>query len=130
MTSNLLLEILRGGDPTEKDEEEGLTWLLQQFDGVGLSLFALLNQVASLLQGFSYNGPTVTKGLNDARVLYFKVARDTLDEEDVAMAGLTLASNIWKIPATQIRRTIKGVEAYSEGDSDTPTSILFGVSPK
>ncbi|MBQ8829449.1 MAG: hypothetical protein IJ022_05085 [Burkholderiaceae bacterium] len=82
------------------------------------------------MQGFSYNGPTVTKGLNDARVLYFKVARDTLDEEDVAMAGLTLASNIWKIPATQIRRTIKGAEAYSEGDSDTPTSILFGVSPK
>ena len=130
MASNLLLEILRGGDPSEKEEEEWLTWLLQQFGGAGLSLFAFLNQSAPLLQGFSYNGPIVTKGLNDARILYLKAARDSLDEEDVAMAGLTLASSIWKIPASQIKRTIKGLEAYSEGDSDTPTSILFGAPPR
>lgn len=72
-----------------------------------------------------YQGPAGLRPVGDAIKLAKEAGQGELDS-GLRKAIINLAGSIFGLPAAQINRTITGVEALNEGDTDNPAAVLFG----
>ena len=72
-----------------------------------------------------YGGPSGTRVIGDSAKFINQASQGEVDEAFV-LAGISLISSLTGLPGAQINRSIKGTKAYMEGDTDNPTSVIFG----
>ena len=106
--------------------------LAGEFAGYWLNMFVFLRElgypVKASIQGNyygGYRGPSGTRIFSDASEMVNQAAQGEVDEAFVR-AGINLMGSTTAIPSAQINRSIKGTKAYIEGDTDNPTSVIFG----
>lgn len=128
--SELVFSLLRGDDWEDREPEDWAKLGVSATVGSLLSMFVGLREFTSVLNGYTYTGPIVGRVVNDAGRLGYALAAEDKDPSRVTQSALALMSNVTKIPAAQINRTWKGVEAYAEGETDAPTAVLFGPPRK
>ena len=114
------------GDDWDKEPEEWLKWILGSIGGTALGMFVWLRELSTLFSGFEYSGPPLARIINDAYRAVRTLGSDKAEDDSKIMAILGLVADCVKIPFAQIRRSYNGWKAYIKGDSDMPTSILFG----
>ena len=130
LLSELVFSFMRGDDWEDREPEDWAMLGVSVTVGPTLSMFVGLREASSLLNGYTYTGPIVGRAINDVGRLGAAVAADDPDAARVMRNLVSLLSNFFKIPATQINRTWKGLEAYAEGETDMPTAVLFGPPKK
>ena len=128
--SELVFSLLRGDDWEDREPEDWAKLGVSATVGSLLSMFVGLREFTSVLNGYTYTGPIVGRVVNDAGRLGYALAAEDKDPSRVTQSALALMSNVTKIPAAQINRTWKGIEAYAEGETDAPTAVLFGPPRK
>ena len=128
--SELVFSLLRGDDWEDREPEDWAKLGVSATVGSLLSMFVGLREFTSILNGYTYTGPIVGRVVNDAGRLGYALAAEDKDPSRVTQSALALMSNVTKIPAAQINRTWKGIEAYAEGETDAPTAVLFGPPRK
>lgn len=121
----LIFSALRGDD-WDKEPEEWLKWVFGSIGGTALGMFVWMREFSTLFSGFEYSGPPVARIINDAYRAARTIGSENAESDSKVMAVLGLVADCVKIPFTQIRRSYNGWKAYIEGDTDMPTSILFG----
>lgn len=121
----LIFSALRGDD-WDKEPEEWLKWVFGSIGGTALGMFVWMREFSTLFSGFEYSGPPVARIINDAYRAARTIGSEKAESDSKVMAVLGLVADCVKIPFTQIRRSYSGWKAYIEGDTDMPTSILFG----
>lgn len=127
LVSELVFSLLRGDDWDDREPEDWAKLGVSATVGSVLSMFVGLREFTSILNGYTYTGPIVGRVVNDAGRLGYALAAEDPDVSRIFQSSMSLMSNVIKIPATQINRTWKGIEAYMEGESEMPTSVLFGA---
>ena len=127
LATELIFSLLRGDDWEDREPEDWAKLGVSAATGSMLSMFVGLREVTGLLNGYSYSGPVVLRVFNDIDRCWDALTSEDPDAEKIAQRSISLLSNVIKIPATQINRTWKGIEAYMEGESEMPTSVLFGA---
>ena len=125
----LIFSALRGDD-WDKDPEEWLLWVMQNIGGTALGMIVYLRELSTIFSGFDYSGPPVARIINDALKAVKTLGSERAETDSKVLGVLGIVADCLKIPFTQIRRTYNGWKAYTEGDSDMPTSVLFGKPQK
>lgn len=126
IVTELVFSLLRGDDWDDREPEDWAKLGVSATVGSVLSMFVGLREFTSILNGYTYTGPIVGRVVNDAGRLGYALAAEDPDASRIFQSSMSLMSNVIKIPATQINRTWRGIEAYMEGESEMPTSVLFG----
>jgi len=121
----LIFSALRGDD-WDKDPEEWLLWVMQNIGGTALGMIVYLRELSTIFSGFDYSGPPVARIINDAVRAVKTLGSERAETDSKVLGVLGIIADCLKIPFTQIRRTYNGWKAYIEGDTDMPTSVLFG----
>lgn len=126
----IIFSALRGDDWDDKDTKDWMLEMLGSIGGTALGMFIILRECAAVFSGFGYQGPPISRILSDVGKAATTLMSDRAEADDQVLAGLNIVADIFKVPYTQIRRTYKGWKAYIEGESEMPTSILFGAPRK
>lgn len=126
LLSELVFSFMRGDDWEDREPEDWAKLGVSVTLGPTLSMFVGLREFTSLLNGYTYTGPIVFRAVNDVGRFGEALVSDDPDAARIMRSGLSFMSNFVKVPATQINRTWKGLEAYAEGETDMPTAVLFG----
>jgi hypothetical protein len=127
MAGALLKMLLKGED---FDDEEKLARKLaaEQLNylfGTMVLTREIGGGIAAALDGFNYNGPAALRLFGEMSKLAKQV-----DQGEVDAAALKAANNVAGIllhyPSGQVQRTVEGMVALSEGETENPASVLFG----
>ena len=87
-------------------------------------------QVAKIVTGAegagrSYGGPAGLRTIADTYTLATQASQGDFDDAFVR-ASISVIGDLTGLPSAQINRSIRGTQAYIEGDTDNPASIAFG----
>jgi len=93
-----------------------------------LGLLVGIRELGALAQGFDYRGPAAFRPVVDLGNLVAQIRQGEVDGPAIRAAISTLGS-VFGIPSTQINRSIRGWEAFMEGDAPA-SAVLFGPPPK
>ena len=130
LVSYLVKDVLTpGGD--DDDDETLKKLLVNQLVYLAGSI-AFVRETIPALQRFfgegfgGYQGPTGLKALADLSRFAEQASQGEFDDA-FRKASINLLGDLTGLPAVQINRTITGVEALSEGETDNPIAAVFGV---
>lgn len=76
-----------------------------------------------------YSGPAGTRFIQEIYKLAQQVSQGEADEA-LLKAMVNVAGILFKLPSSQINRTILGTYAYAEGDTENPLAVLAGPPRK
>jgi len=127
----LLKSALFPGDDDETEPEEiAKQYLGEQFSFLFGQMvgFREISQVGSAVLGmptYGYGGSVGLRAAADSMKLAEQIGQG---EADMALlkAATATAADFLRLPAAQVNRTLAGVEAYAEGDTDNPAAVVFG----
>lgn len=120
---SMITEALKGGDDWD-DPEKLIEWQLSYL----LGLLVVVRELGALAQGFDYRGPAAFRPVVDFGNLVAQIKQGEADGPAIR-AVISAMGSALGIPSTQINRSIRGWEAFMEGDAPA-SSILFGPPPK
>lgn len=123
----MLTEALKGGDDWD-DPEKMARKLFEWQASYLLGLLVGIRELGALAQGFDYRGPAAFRPVVDLGNLVAQIRQGEVDGPAIRAAISTLGS-VFGIPSTQINRSIRGWEAFMEGDAPA-SAVLFGPPPK
>lgn len=123
----MLTEALKGGDDWD-DPEKMARKLFEWQVSYLLGLLVGVRELGALAQGFDYRGPAAFRPVVDLGNLVAQIRQGEVDGPAIRAAISTLGS-VFGIPSTQINRSIRGWEAFMEGDAPA-SAVLFGPPPK
>lgn len=126
-----LKDALTPGDSGEWDDPdkiarriggESLSFAMGMFVGV-----REISEAAKIISGSmrDYTGPAGLRPLGDTLAMVKQVSQGEFDRA-FWRAAINLVGDATGLPAAQANRTITGVQALAEGDTDNPAAILFG----
>ena len=127
MAGALLKMLLKGED---FDDEEKLARKLaaEQLNylfGTMVLTREIGGGIAAALDGFNYNGPAALRLFGEMSKLAQQV-----DQGEVDAAALKAVNNVAGIllhyPSGQVQRTVEGMVAISEGETQNPAAVMFG----
>jgi hypothetical protein len=123
----LITHALKGGG--EDDEPSDWAKHLAEWQASYLfGMFVGLRELPTLWSPFDYGGPPAGKLINDGKRLVQQAAQGEIDDPAV-LAMIGFLGTALGLPTTQVIRSYKGWQAWSDGDAP-PTSVLFGPPPK
>lgn len=124
----MLAEALKGGGDDWDDPEKMARKLFEWQASYLLGLLVGIRELGALAQGFDYRGPAAFRPVVDLGNLVAQIRQSEVDGPAIRAAISTLGS-VFGIPSTQINRSIRGWEAFMEGDAPA-SAVLFGPPPK
>jgi hypothetical protein len=127
----LAKEVLQPGDGDDEDLAEKLiadqmSYLMGMF--VGLREFTGVAQTIAGVQQYNvgYSGPAGLRFIGDTAKLGQQISQGDVDRP-LLRAVVNVASVGFHLPGAQINRTIDGIIAINEGDTQNPAALLFGA---
>lgn len=117
-----LKEALRGGD----DDDEWAEKAFREQAAYILGSLVGLREISGAVQGFQgYEGPAGSRAFSEVGKLFKQVSQGEVDEALIKSLNKT-AGILFHYPATQVERTIRGLAAIFDGDTDNPAAVLVG----
>jgi hypothetical protein len=121
--SVLLKIILIGG---EDDEEKIAVKLAREQVSYLLGTVVGLRELSSVAAGFAgYSGPAGTRFFSDAAKTVKEVSQGEVDKALVKAAN-SAAGAVFHYPAGQMNRTMEGIIALQEGETQNPAVLITG----
>ena len=127
---SLLKDALVPGDAGD-DDELAKKLLIEQLSFLaGLVAFGrefapLIKTTAGEAKGQSYSGPAGLRVIPDTIKLGQQTGQGEFDDA-FRKAFINLAGDLSGAPSVQINRTITGIKALAEGETENPAAIAFG----
>lgn len=124
----MIREAMRPGD----DDEDEPFWVraLREQASFMMSTLVGFREASGVVQGFyGYEGPAGTRGFSEMSKLATQIAQGEADEAFWRSLNNT-AGIMLHYPAGQVDRTVRGMVALSEGDTDNPMAVLTGPPRK
>ena len=123
--SSLLYDALRADFDDWDDEEEMAKRLAREQIAFAMSTMVGVRELGSALQGYSYKGPAGLRFFTEASSLMQQAEQGELDAAALKALNNT-AGIVLHYPAGQVQRTVEGVVALSEGDTESPLAVVTG----
>ena len=79
--------------------------------------------------GHDYQGPAGLRMVADALKFAKQLSQGDFDDA-LRKSFLNLIGDIFALPSAQMNRTITGIKALHEGETDNPAAIVFGFQKK
>lgn len=126
---SLMMSLLRGALAGDDDEEMRSRIANDQASGYLGFIFGLRELGAAFGVGNAYSGPAGARAISATVNLGKQVKQGEADEAFWRAANST-AGVLLHYPATQVDRTVRGVEALANGESKNPLVVFTGPPPK
>jgi hypothetical protein len=127
----VLSRLLKGSGDEDDDLFELSKDVLAEMGGSALNSMIVLRELGGLLRSSNrgYEGPAGARLLQQVYKLGGQVAQGEVD------GGLLKALNqtagvIFRYPANQMQRSVEGLVALSEDETENPFAVLFGAPPQ
>jgi hypothetical protein len=129
LVNMLTKELIVPGDSGDDDEEKLKKFLAEQIS-YPLGGIAFVREVVPAVeamagQGFGYQGPAGLRLFGDTYKFTVQAAQGELDDA-FRKAAINLSGSLFGLPAAQINRTVTGIQALSEGETENPAAVVFG----
>ena len=118
-----LSDLLKPGDSDRWDEENAAKTMAAAMMNNLLGQFILLREFN--LSGYDYSGPVGLRAIADAYKLRDEIQQGEWDS-GLRRAAIGIGGSVFGLPAAQINRTLDGLQALDEGDTDNPAAVLLG----
>ena len=118
-----LSDLLKPGDSDRWDEENAAKTMAAAMMNNLLGQFILLREFN--LSGYDYSGPVGLRAIADAYKLRDEIAQGEWDK-GLRRAVIGIGGSVFGLPAAQINRTLDGLQALDEGDTDNPLAVILG----
>ncbi|MDR1367760.1 MAG: hypothetical protein LBJ76_03465 [Candidatus Accumulibacter sp.] len=120
----VIMNALTGGGDEEDDEFANDA--VKSVASFALGQFVVVRELQYFLEKRGYKGPSGTRPISDLYDLSIQIQQD---EADFALfkAMISVIGDVFRLPSAQINRTLTGVKALDEGDTDNPAALAFGV---
>lgn len=132
VAQEMVFEFIRSAGAEDDEPKEAEEWaedLFLEWVGFMMGTMVGLRELSGAIKGFDYEGPAAFRVVSEAVKLSKEVGKIASDDEDfdtdnlrrAVKAVMTLAG----LPAAQINRSWRGIEAYMDGRAG-PGAILLG----
>ena len=118
-----LSDLLKPGDSDRWDEENMAKTMAAAMGSNLLGQFIILREFN--LSGYGYSGPVGLRAIADANKLYDEIQQGEWDSA-LRRAVIGVGGSVFGLPAAQINRTLDGLQALDDGDTDNPAAVLLG----
>ena len=118
-----LSDLLKPGDSDRWDEENAAKTMAIAMMNNLLGQFILLREFN--LSGYDYSGPVGLRAIADAYKLRDEIQQGEWDS-GLRRAAIGIGGSVFGLPAAQINRTLDGLQAIDDGDTDNPLAVLLG----
>lgn len=118
-----LSDLLKPGDSDRWDKENAAKTMAAAMMNNLLGQFILLREFN--LSGYDYSGPVGLRAIADAYKLRDEIQQGEWDS-GLRRAVIGIGGSVFGLPAAQINRTLDGLQALDEGDTDNPAAVLLG----
>ena len=118
-----LSDLLKPGDSDRWDEENAAKTMAAAMMNNLLGQFILLREFN--LSGYDYSGPVGLRAIADAYKLRDEIKQGEWDS-GLRRAAIGIGGSVFGLPAAQINRTLDGLQALDDGDTDNPLAVLLG----
>ena len=118
-----LSDLLKPGDSDRWDEENAAKTMAIAMMNNLLGQFILLREFN--LSGYDYSGPVGLRAIADAYKLRDEIKQGEWDS-GLRRAAVGIGGSVFGLPAAQINRTLDGLQALDDGDTDNPLAVLLG----
>ena len=118
-----LTDLLKPGDSDRWDEENAAKTMAIAMMNNLLGQFIVLREFN--LSGYDYSGPVDLRALADAYKLRDEIQQGEWDS-GLRRAVIGIGGSVFGLPAAQINRTLDGLQALDDGDTDNPLAVILG----
>ncbi len=118
-----LSDLLKPGDSDRWDKENAAKTMAAAMMNNLLGQFIILREFN--LSGYDYSGPVGLRAIADAYKLRDEIQQGEWDS-GLRRAAIGIGGSVFGLPAAQINRTLDGLQALDEGDTDNPAAVLLG----
>ena len=118
-----LSDLLKPGDSDRWDEENAAKTMAAAMMNNLLGQFILLREFN--LSGYDYSGPVGLRAIADAYKLRDEIQQGEWDS-GLRRAAIGIGGSVFGLPAAQINRTLDGLQALDDGDTDNPLAVILG----
>lgn len=118
-----LSDLLKPGDSDRWDEENAAKTMAAAMMNNLLGQFILLREFN--LSGYDYSGPVGLRAIADAYKLRDEIKQGEWDG-GLRRAVIGIGGSVFGLPAAQINRTLDGLQALDDGDTDNPLAVILG----
>ena len=118
-----LSDLLKPGDSDRWDKENAAKTMAIAMMNNLLGQFIVLREFN--LSGYDYSGPVGLRAIADAYKLRDEIKQGEWDG-GLRRAVIGIGGSVFGLPAAQINRTLDGLQALDDGDTDNPLAVLLG----
>ena len=118
-----LSDLLKPGDSDRWDKENAAKTMAIAMMNNLLGQFIILREFN--LSGYDYSGPVGLRAIADAYKLRDEIKQGEWDS-GLRRAAIGIGGSVFGLPAAQINRTLDGLQALDDGDTDNPLAVLLG----
>ena len=118
-----LSDLLKPGDSDRWDEENAAKTMAAAMMNNLLGQFIVLREFN--LSGYDYSGPVGLRAIADAYKLRDEIKQGEWDS-GLRRAAIGIGGSVFGLPAAQINRTLDGLQALDDGDTDNPLAVILG----
>ncbi|WP_298640860.1 hypothetical protein [uncultured Cardiobacterium sp.] len=118
-----LSDLLKPGDSDRWDKENAAKTMAIAMMNNLFGQFIILREFN--LSGYDYSGPVGLRAIADAYKLRDEIRQGEWDS-GLRRAAIGIGGSVFGLPAAQINRTLDGLQALDDGDTDNPLAVLLG----
>ena len=118
-----LSDLLKPGDSDRWDEENAAKTMAIAMMNNLLGQFIILREFN--LSGYDYSGPVGLRAIADAYKLRDEIKQGEWDS-GLRRAAIGIGGSVFGLPAAQINRSLDGLQALDDGDTDNPLAVILG----
>ena len=118
-----LSDLLKPGDSDRWDKENAAKTMAIAMMNNLFGQFIILREFN--LSGYDYSGPVGLRAIADAYKLRDEIKQGEWDS-GLRRAVIGIGGSVFGLPAAQINRTLDGLQALDDGDTDNPLAVLLG----
>lgn len=118
-----LSDLLKPGDSDRWDKENAAKTMAIAMMNNLFGQFIILREFN--LSGYDYSGPVGLRAIADAYKLRDEIKQGEWDS-GLRRAAIGIGGSAFGLPAAQINRTLDGLQALDDGDTDNPLAVLLG----
>ena len=118
-----LSDLLKPGDSDRWDKENAAKTMAAAMMNNLLGQFIILREFN--LSGYDYSGPVGLRAIADAYKLRDEIQQGEWDS-GLRRAAIGIGGSVFGLPAAQINRSLDGLQALDDGDTDNPAAVLLG----
>ena len=121
----MIRDMMTPGDDDD-DDKTLAEKILREQASMMLGQFVGLRELSGMVQGYGmYQGPAGTRIFGDSVALAVQIGQGDVDQAFLRSAN-RVGGIVFHYPALQVDRTVRGVVALAEGETDNPLALVAG----